>query len=212
MVGRGARRHLTNRHGFFRYSLNILFVKVMNVEKRPYRLGKRQDLAERTRASILRAAHDEVSAGAALSVGRVARKAGVSRITVYNQFGSKDGLLDALRPRLPDVEQQAGGDARTELRERISRACSAWASHASLIRHLPKTDQEEESGPSRRLAERLAAADALRPGCSIKEAEDVIGALTSFEVFDRLYNDGRRSAAAVAEILLRLTAGILSDR
>ena len=182
------------------------------MEKRPYRLGKRQDLALRTRASIVRAAHEEVAEGATLSVGRVARKAGVSRITIYNQFGSKDGLLRALRPRLPDEERPAGGDARTELRERISGACSVWASQAPLLRHLPRTDQEEESGPHRRLAERLAAADALRPGCSIKEAVDVIGALTSFEVFDRLYKDGRRSAAAVSEILLRLTAGILSDR
>jgi hypothetical protein len=60
------------------------------------------------------------------------------------------------------------------------------------------------------LAERLAASDELRPGCSIKEAEDVIGALTSFEVFDRLSKDGRRSPAAVAEILGRLASGILA--
>jgi hypothetical protein len=51
--------------------------------------------------------------------------------------------------------------------------------------------------------------DELRPGCSIKEAEDVIAALTSFEIFDRLYKDGRRSPAAVAEILARLASGIL---
>jgi hypothetical protein len=62
----------------------------------------------------------------------------------------------------------------------------------------------------RDLAERLAGADQLRPGCSIKEAEDVIGALTSFEVFDRLHRDGRRTTAAVREILWRLAAGILA--
>jgi hypothetical protein len=38
----------------------------------------------------------------------------------------------------------------------------------------------------------------------------VIGALTSFEVFDRLYQDGRRSSAAVADILMRLAGAILS--
>jgi hypothetical protein len=63
---------------------------------------------------------------------------------------------------------------------------------------------------SRQLAERLAANDELRPGCSIKEAEDVIAALTSFAFFDRLYKDGRRSPAVVAEILARLASGILA--
>jgi hypothetical protein len=62
----------------------------------------------------------------------------------------------------------------------------------------------------RALAERLASADQLRPGCSLKEAEDVIGALTSFAVFDRLHQDGRRSSTAIAEILMRLAGAILS--
>jgi hypothetical protein len=98
--------------------------------------------------------------------------------------------------------------ARDELRQRISLACSTWATHSSLLRHLPRPEQEE-SERNRQLAERLAGADALRPGCSIKEAEDVIGALTSFDLFDRLYRDGRRSPGAVAEILMRLASGIL---
>ena len=62
----------------------------------------------------------------------------------------------------------------------------------------------------RALAERLAGADLLRPGCSLKEAEDVIGAITSFPVFDRLHKDGRRSQAAVVEILVRLASTIMS--
>jgi hypothetical protein len=39
----------------------------------------------------------------------------------------------------------------------------------------------------------------------------VIGAITSFTVFDRLYKDGRRSQAAVVEILMRLAATILNQ-
>ena len=50
----------------------------------------------------------------------------------------------------------------------------------------------------------------MRPGCSLKEAEDVIGALTSFGVFDQLHQDGRRSPASVADILMRLAAAILN--
>jgi AcrR family transcriptional regulator len=180
------------------------------VGRRSYQLGKRQASVEHTRESILRAARDAVVAGREVSVGRVAEAAGVSRITVYNQFGSKAGLLQALRPAAPTAEPSVV-DARDELRQRISLACWTWASHSSLLRHLPRT-YEEESQTNRQLAERLAAADALRPGCSIKEAEDVIGALTSFDLFDRLYRDGRRSPGAVAEILIRLACGILADK
>jgi len=183
------------------------------VARRTYRLGKRQALVDRTRELILRAAHDELVAGEALSVGAVARRAEVTRITVYNHFGSRAGLLRALNAQVrpgwdslppPDV------DPRTELRERISHACATWALHASVVRHLPQSGQDAASGLHRELAERLAASDALRPGCSITEAEDVIGALTSFEVFNRLSKDGRRSPAAVAEILARLASGILA--
>jgi AcrR family transcriptional regulator len=181
------------------------------MEQRTYQLGKRQARVDKTRASILRAAQEEVAAGEALSVGRVARRAGVSRITVYNQFGSRSGLLQALSPRVPapGLELPAGTNARDLLERHISAACSAWAAHASLFRHLPRSGHDEGSGLNRQLAERLAASDELRPGCSIKEAEDVIAALTSFEIFDRLYKDGRRTPAAVAEIIARLASGIL---
>jgi AcrR family transcriptional regulator len=177
--------------------------------QRQYQLGKRQAVVDRTRAEILHAAQEEVASGEALSVGRVARRAGVSRITVYNRFGSRSGLLEALgaqAPALP-IELPAGTPARDLLGRLISSTCSAWAAHASLFRHLPRSG---DSDVSRQLAERLAANDELRPGCSIKEAEDVIAALTSFAFFDRLYKDGRRSPAVVAEILARLASGILA--
>jgi AcrR family transcriptional regulator len=178
---------------------------------RPYQLGKRQALIDQTRAAILQAGQEHVASGQALSVGQVARKAGVSRITVYNQFGSRSGLLQAMRAHLPapTLELPAGTSARDLLERHISSACAAWAAHVSLFRHLPRSGREENSGLNRQLAERLATSDELRPGCSIKEAEDVIAALTSFEIFDRLYKDGRRSPAAVAEILARLASGIL---
>jgi hypothetical protein len=67
----------------------------------------------------------------------------------------------------------------------------------------------ESPHDDRALAERLAAADLLRPGCSLREAEDVIGAITSFTVFDRLHKDGRRSQTAVVEIVMRFASTIL---
>src|SRR5207302_8810095 len=66
---------------------------------RPYRLGRRQPAAQRTRARVLRAARELLTARAGaepFSVDAVARRAGVARMTVYHQFGSRRGLLEAL--------------------------------------------------------------------------------------------------------------------
>lgn len=177
---------------------------------RPYRLGRRQAAVDRTGAAILASARQAVAeaAGGSVSIGSVARRAGVSRLTIYNRFGSKAGLLRALTPPRAPAESELA-DPREALHRRLLAACTAWASDPALYRHLPPAELGEPD-LDRRLAESLAAADALRPGCSIKEAEDVIGALASFAVFDRIHKDGRRSPAAVAEVLMRLASGILA--
>lgn len=177
---------------------------------RPYRLGRRQASVDRTGLAILAAARQLVAGGgSAVSLGAVADRAGVSRVTVYNRFGSRAGLLRALIPS-PQPPLQEAGDPREAVRHRLLSACAAWAADPALYRHLPANAYEPDPASDRLLAERLAAADALRPGCSLKEAEDVLGALASFAVFDRLHKDGRRTNAAVAEILIRLASGILA--
>jgi AcrR family transcriptional regulator len=189
------------------------------MESRGYRSEKRAVQARRTRGAILKAARDLVATGldGSPSLGAVAARAGVSRLTVYSHFDSKQGLLDALvaeargadgRPdRVPD-----SGDPRQELERQVAEACTHWASDSSLFRRLPPNELSAggEASDDRRLAERLAGADELRAGCSIKEAEDVIALLKSFPAFDRLHQDGRRSAVAVTGILMRLAAAILA--
>jgi AcrR family transcriptional regulator len=170
------------------------------VAQRSYRLGRRQASVDRTAASILVAARELVAGGSRASVGEIARRAGVSRITVYNRFGSRARVLESLVPARSDRPA-------TDLRQRIFESCARWAADPALYRRLPT---ESKPRADRELAERMAAADQLRPGCSIREAEDVIGALTSFAVFDRLHGDGRRPVPVVAEVLMRLAAGILA--
>jgi AcrR family transcriptional regulator len=182
---------------------------------RNYRLGPRRSAdIERTRARILAAARSLVAElGPEIGVGKVAELAGVSRITVYNQFGSKAGLLDALSadlgPGMQAVPAEAGADPVADLRRRIEQACAAWAADPILYRRLlGRAGEAGQSEADHALAERLAAQDRLRPGCSIREAGDVIGILTSFPAFDRLHGRGRRSPSAVAEILLRMASGV----
>lgn len=183
---------------------------------REYRLGRRAPGIERTRARILGAARRLVAEfGPETSVGKVAELAEVSRITVYNQFGSKARLLEALSadlgPTSRGMPAETADDPDGELRRRIELACTAWAADPVLYRQLSgRRGDTGQSDPDRALAETLALHDRLRPGCSIKEAEDVIGILTSFPAFDRLHKGGRRSPSAVAEILLRMASGFLT--
>lgn len=184
---------------------------------RGYRLGRRQGEIDRTRSAILSAARELVAEhGPGSSVGKVAERAGVSRITVYNQFGSKERLLEALAagigPRTDTSVADSDSDPRDELRRRIEQACAAWSAQPGLYRRLDAHHRlkGEDSPHDSALAGRLASHDGLRPGCSVKEAEDVIGILTSFAVFDRLHKGGRRTPSAVAEILMRMAGAILA--
>ena len=175
---------------------------------RRYALGRRQASIDRTAAGIVAAARLELeqSSAGGLSVGAVARRAGVTRATVYNRFGSRERLIAALTPSATAPSTTAG-DPRDAVREFLTSRCVRWATSPGLYRHLP---DPEDGGVVRTLAERLAAAGALRPGCSLREAQDVLGTLGSFPTFDRLHQDGRRSSAAVAEILMRLAGAVLA--
>ena len=155
-----------------------------------------------TRQSILSAARDLLrQGGKAPSVGAVAARAGVSRLSVYHHFGSHEGLLEAV------ASGATGPAAAGDLQETIAAAVRHWASDPALFRRL-----HTAVGPPHELASTLAAADRLRPGCSIKEAEDVLAILTSFAAFDGLHQDGRRSAQAVIEILMRMAGSILQPQ
>jgi AcrR family transcriptional regulator len=66
---------------------------------RPYRLGQRQAASEQTRMRIINATREVLMASdgySTFSIDVVARRADVARMTVYHQFGSKLGLLEAL--------------------------------------------------------------------------------------------------------------------
>lgn len=175
---------------------------------RKYSLGGRQAGVDRTAASIVAAARLELEGAPAgqLSVGAVARRAGVARATVYNRFGSREGLIAALAP-VAATPPSIAGNPRDAVHEFLSSRCAQWATTPALYRHLPAAD---DTSVVRSLAESLASADALRPGCSMREAHDVLATLGSFSTFDRLHQDGRRSVLAVTEILMRLAGGILA--
>lgn len=175
-------------------------------------MATKQIGSARTRTSILAAARELVAAASNRqpTVGEVARKAGVSRLSVYHHFGSHAGLLEALAAEARSMpEVSAGTGALDQLRTRIRQTCEHWARDPALFRRLPGATELGPSDLERELAQRLAVEDRLRPGCSLREAEDVIAVVTSFATFDRLHQGGRRPAGSVAEILGRMAGAIL---
>jgi AcrR family transcriptional regulator len=198
---------------------------------RPYRLGRRQAAAEDTRARILRAARALLVASGGFkgfSVDAVAREAGVSRVTVYNQFGSKIGLLEALLDSLAErggIEQLG-----TVFQERVALDAldqfiaifgQFWDSDRLVMRRLGglvaldpdfeqvvRTRQGWKREGLRVLVRRLREEHGPLPFRSIEEAVDVLSPLTSFEMFDALAGAGR-SPAQVVPLVQRLARAAL---
>src|SRR5438874_7970293 len=110
---------------------------------RPYRLGQRQVATDETRARVLAAARDQLAKETSFSIDAVARRADVARMTVYYQFGSKRGLLEALFDSLaargglrglPSTFRQT--DPRVALDGLIDVFARFWSSDRLVLRRL----------------------------------------------------------------------------
>src|SRR5207237_6301436 len=110
----------------------------------PYRLGRRQAAVDGTRARILKAARALlVARRGAFSIEAVARRARVTRVTVYQRFGSRSKLLEAL---FDDLARQGGmwdladafrqSDPRAALARFVAIFARFWAAPRPLHRRL----------------------------------------------------------------------------
>src|SRR5262245_53543936 len=118
------------------------------MSKRPYRQRARADAAAETRAHILDTLYEQLEAAPAepVSVDQIARRAGVSRSTVYLIFGSRSGLFDALTDRLIQgegydriAEATRHPDARETLRGGLEGGVHMYAAHHDVLRVLYAT-------------------------------------------------------------------------
>jgi AcrR family transcriptional regulator len=199
---------------------------------RPYRLGQRQATSEQTRARILAAARQLLAAAGgigAFTVEAVARQSDVSRMTVYYQFGSKAGLLEALFDQLATTGGLQGGaaaalgqpDPLDALAAYIAAFGRFWAAERLVLRRLRSLaalDPELEHGVRARdarrrkglelLAGRLADRYGQPPPQALGEAVVVLHMLTSFEAFDALAGPDR-SPQDVAGQVHRLAVAAL---
>ena len=176
---------------------------------RPYRLGQRQAASEQTRMRIVNAAREVLMASdgySTFSIDVVARRADVARMTVYHQFGSKLGLLEALCDSLAmsgGMEKLASAfrleDPVASLNEYILVFSRFWEADRLVMRRLralanldPDFEQVIRSRDEwrRRGLQVIVGRFVERYGRPAPEALDeviaVLYTLLSFEFFDML--------------------------
>jgi AcrR family transcriptional regulator len=193
---------------------------------RPYNLGQRQVAADETRRRIIAAARDllaDESRPPGFTVETVARRAGVARMTVYHQFHSKRGVLEALfddlanRGLMPHLRPALGEPAAARALELVIAAFTAfWESDRIVLRRaralaaldLEVAESVRERDEMRRAHLRRILERLLLRSKAVDEAIDVLHMLTSFETFDALLVGGR-SRDEATRIIRRLAAAQL---
>jgi len=193
--------------------------------RRTYEQVRRAESAEATRRRILE------TVGQCLrdkpteqpSLNRVAEQAGVSRSTIYADFGSRSGLFDAFVVDLWDrtglrglSEAVTGGSAREHLRKGVRAASRMKGQELAVYRVLhamDRLDPESAGGAVRQmeisrrrgmvdLAEHLARDGELREGLGVDDAVDLLWVVTSFESLDLLVSGRGRSVEQAADLLV----------
>jgi AcrR family transcriptional regulator len=196
---------------------------------RPYNLGQRRGPIDRGRQQVLDAARRLLAGTAsytAFTVDAVAKQADVARATVYYQFGSKAGLLEAVCDSLAEAGQMSElavafteSDPREALRLFIGCFGRFWSVDRAAMRRLralaaldPDVGAVISARDERRregltvLVSRLAGASVL--AAEPDHAVRVLFTLTSFETFDTLAGPGA-DLTAVAPDIRRLAEAAL---
>ena len=197
---------------------------------RPYRLGKREEVIDQGRHRILDAARELLRTATAypgFTVDAVARRADVARGTVYYQFGSKTGLLEAICDDLAE----AGGMAdlaraftnpapEAAIHDFITAFAGFWAADRIVMRRLralaaldpdvgaviAARDQRRHEGLAV-LVTRLPRSTGVTAGQTVQ----MLHALTSFETFDTIAGPDRDLADALP-MVTKLTEAALFSR
>lgn len=169
---------------------------------RPYVSTRRRAAADETRTRIILAVREVLLSDERFTMDAVAARANVARMTLYYQFGSRRGLLEALFdhvatgtlvPGLPEAMRHP--DPLKALQLVVKGFCGLWASETELIRRLrglavtdPELDESLSERDRRRrgigdvlagrLAEKLGRARAWRD-----EASSLIFTMTGFPVY-----------------------------
>lgn len=180
-------------------------------KQRTYTLHKRAQAAQDTRLSIVEATRTLLAETGYpdISLDDIARKAGVSRQTIYVQFGSKSGVLQAvgehiehaaLDQLIPTLLQAS--NPLEALRLGLERVVSFFEHDTQVLRNLYaqtvydtsyatvwRDKQQEIWRNTRRLVEWLDRDGCLTTAWSVEEATDWLWAASSFESYYQLVGE-----------------------
>ena len=192
--------------------------------------GRRAAATAATRRGIIDAARELLATQQwqHFTVEAVANRAGVTRVTVYNQVGSKRGLLNAV---LTDLTQRAGMDQLLTQTQHLSptqacavivrRTCRFWHSERQLLRPLfglagvdhevaaILAQREEWRGNQmQRLVQRLTTETTTASSFDQPDVLAAVIAVTSFPAYDALAavaDDPDRAALLLTHLIRSLT-------
>ena len=173
---------------------------------RPYRAHSRSPRPARTRSKITEAVRELLAEGRfhESTVEEVADRAGVARATVYQHFGSRLDLVDAIcetfdaNPALLELRQFVElPDADEALARTIANTVRFWSSEDAILsqlygvaaidpaaRDLVDRQRADRRGEMERLVRNLRRAGRLRVG--ERRALTLLLVLTSYETFREL--------------------------
>jgi AcrR family transcriptional regulator len=201
---------------------------------RPYQLGKRQEQIDESRQRVIDAAGlllAEADSYRSFTVEAVAKRADVAKATVYYQFGSKTGLLEALCDALADAGGMSGmpaaftePDPAAGLRILVGVFARFWAEDRGVMRRLralAALDVEVRAVISSRdqrrrsalevIVDRLFAGREHNPSLGREQLVRTLWMLTSFETFDMLAGPDQPLAEATGEVIRLVEAALGQD-
>jgi AcrR family transcriptional regulator len=162
----------------------------------------------------------------------LARRAGVSRATVFTRFGSKLGVLEALSLRCasgPEMralrEAQGIEDPVAAVDALLEAGCDLWDKEGYIMVQLKAivvlepdasavidAQYADQRDGMQRLARGLAKAGLLRDGWSEARAMAALHALTSVETFMLLRRDHGLPLARVKATIRELAHAMIAER
>lgn len=195
---------------------------------RPYTLGKRKEASDEARKRCVEAANTLLADSNTpdLKMEDVARRAGITRQTIYNLFGSKTELIEAVfddLARTGGMEGMAAAmqqhDPETRLSAMVMTFARFWAASRMITRHIramATTDLDLSSAiRARDERRRMACQHVLRGfGQSLPTDSDqslrveLLWTITSFEFFDMLAGEHRTPISLAPTVLQLARAAI----
>jgi AcrR family transcriptional regulator len=197
---------------------------------RPYTAARRRESAESV-DRVLEAAERLIKEGDfhVATMDELAVAAGVSRATVFNRFGSKLGVLEALFTRGMEGPEMAAIQEALALEDPVAAldavveaGCAIWQACGFVVEQLQAVavlepdaaalvdqQRDEQRADLQGLTRRLAKAGKLRPGLSQARATATLHMLTSLESFLWLRQSYGLSLRQTSETLAELARALL---